>query len=43
MTPYKGFDPETTTAGAGGVSIQGLETGSIPNPRTYTIGIRATF
>jgi TonB-linked SusC/RagA family outer membrane protein len=43
ITPYKGFDPETTTAGAGGVSIQGLETGSIPNPKTYTIGIRATF
>jgi hypothetical protein len=43
ITPYKGFDPETTTAGAGGVSIQGLETGSIPNPRTYTIGLRASF
>jgi TonB-dependent starch-binding outer membrane protein SusC len=43
ITNYKGFDPETTTAGAGGVSIQGLETGSIPNPKTYTIGLRATF
>jgi TonB-dependent starch-binding outer membrane protein SusC len=48
ITPYKGFDPETTTAAATGasaqgVSIQGLETGSVPNPRSYTIGIRASF
>jgi len=48
ITPYKGYDPETTTAAATGasaqgVSIQGLETGSIPNPRTYTVGLRATF
>jgi TonB-linked SusC/RagA family outer membrane protein len=48
ITPYKGYDPETTTAAATGasaqgVSIQGLETGSIPNPRTYTVGIRASF
>ena len=48
LTPYKGYDPETTTAvatgaSALGVSIQGLETGSIPNPRTYTFGVRASF
>jgi TonB-dependent starch-binding outer membrane protein SusC len=48
ITPYKGYDPETTTAAATGasgqgVSIQGLETGSIPNPKTYTVGLRASF
>jgi hypothetical protein len=48
ITHYKGYDPETTTAAATGasaqgVSIQGLETGSVPNPRSYTIGIRASF
>lgn len=41
ITKYPGYDPETTTAQ--NALTQGLETGSIPNPRTYTIGIKASF
>jgi hypothetical protein len=41
ITDYKGYDPETTY----GVNalLQGLESGSIPNPKTYTVGLRASF
>ena len=41
ITKYKGYDPETTTAQ--NAMTQGLETGSIPNPRTFTIGLRLGF
>ena len=41
ITAYKGYDPETTTAQ--NAMTQGLQTGSIPNPKTITIGLRASF
>ncbi len=41
ITKYKGYDPEVTTAQ--NAITQGLETGSIPNPKTLTIGLRASF
>ena len=41
LTKYKGYDPETTTAQ--NAMTQGLETGSIPNPRTFTVGFRSSF
>jgi len=45
ITSYPGYDPEITNAnyGAYPALAQGLETGVIPNPRTYTIGLRASF
>jgi TonB-linked SusC/RagA family outer membrane protein len=41
FTKYKGYDPEVTTAQ--NAITQGLETGSIPNPKTLTIGLKASF
>jgi len=41
LTKYKGYDPEVTTAQ--NAITQGLETGSIPNPKTFTIGLKASF
>lgn len=41
ITKYKGYDPETTYGT--NAQLQGLESGSIPNPKTYTIGLRASF
>jgi hypothetical protein len=41
FTKYKGYDPEVTTAQ--NAITQGLETGSIPNPRTLTVGLKASF
>ncbi len=41
ITNYPGYDPETTNMTNG--ITQGLETGLIPNPRSYTFGIRAGF
>jgi TonB-linked SusC/RagA family outer membrane protein len=38
ITNYPGYDPEVTNATNG--ITQGLETGTIPNPKTYTIGLR---
>lgn len=38
---YPGYDPEITNMTNG--ITQGLETGTIPNPRSYTFGIRAGF
>ena len=38
ITPYKGYDPEVEN-GNNAIS-QGQEFGVIPNPRTYTMGIR---
>jgi hypothetical protein len=38
ITNYPGFDPEVTNST--NAITQGLETGVIPNPKTYTIGLR---
>jgi TonB-linked SusC/RagA family outer membrane protein len=38
ITPYKGYDPEIDNGG--NPITQGQEFGVIPNPKTYTIGIR---
>jgi len=45
ITHYPGYDPEVTNAnyGAHPAVAQGLETGVVPNPRTYTLGLRASF
>lgn len=45
ITNYPGYDPEVTNANAGvyPALAQGLETGVIPNPRTYTAGVRLGF
>ena len=41
LTDYPGYDPETTSASS--AATQGLEMGVIPNPKTYTIGLRIGF
>ena len=41
ITHYPGYDPEISNQT--NALTQGLETGVIPNPRTYTIGLRAGF
>ena len=41
ITKYPGYDPEVSNQTNG--ITQGLETGVIPNPKTYTFGIRAGF
>ena len=41
ITKYPGYDPEVTNMTNG--ITQGLETGTIPNARSYTFGIRAGF
>ncbi len=41
ITKYPGYDPEVTNMTNG--ITQGLETGTIPNPRSYTFGLRAGF
>ncbi|SEW49725.1 SusC/RagA family TonB-linked outer membrane protein [Chitinophaga arvensicola] len=38
ITNFPGYDPEVTNAT--NAITQGLETGTIPNPKTYTIGLR---
>ncbi|CAL1517984.1 TonB-dependent receptor [Chitinophaga sp. MM2321] len=38
ITDYPGYDPEVTNAT--NAITQGLETGTIPNPKTYTVGLR---
>ena len=38
ITGYKGYDPEIENGG--NAILQGQEFGVIPNPRTYTFGIR---
>lgn len=45
ITHYPGYDPEVSNANYGihPALAQGLETGVVPNPRTYTIGLRASF
>ncbi|GGA97246.1 SusC/RagA family TonB-linked outer membrane protein [Puia dinghuensis] len=41
ITNYPGYDPEVTNMTNG--ITQGLETGVIPNPRSFTFGLRAGF
>ena len=41
ITDYPGFDPETTTSGD--TRTQGLDQGALPNPRTFTLGLRVDF
>jgi TonB-linked SusC/RagA family outer membrane protein len=41
LTNYPAYDPETTSANS--AATQGLEMGVIPNPRTYTLGLRIGF
>ena len=41
ITKYPGYDPEVSNAT--NALTAGLETGVIPNPRTYTMGLRATL
>jgi TonB-linked SusC/RagA family outer membrane protein len=41
LTKYPGVDPETNSST--GATTQGLEMGVIPNPRTYTLGLRIGF
>jgi TonB-linked SusC/RagA family outer membrane protein len=41
ITKFPGYDPEVTNAT--NAITQGLEMGVIPNPKTYTIGLRAGF
>jgi hypothetical protein len=41
ITKYPGYDPEITNMTNG--ITQGLETATIPNPRSYTFGLRAGF
>jgi TonB-linked SusC/RagA family outer membrane protein len=41
ITKYPGYDPEVTNATNG--ITQGLETGTIPNARSFTFGLRAGF
>jgi TonB-linked SusC/RagA family outer membrane protein len=45
LTSYPGYDPEVTNANftTTPAITQGLETGVVPNPRTYTFGLRASF
>jgi TonB-linked SusC/RagA family outer membrane protein len=38
ITPYKGFDPEVQNGG--NAITQGQEFGVIPNPKTFTVGVR---
>lgn len=45
ITQFPGYDPEVSNSNYGlhPALAQGLETGVVPNPRTYTIGFRAGF
>ncbi|MGA0559235.1 SusC/RagA family TonB-linked outer membrane protein [Larkinella sp. VNQ87] len=42
FTKYPGYDPEGTTTGDN-IARSGIDFFAYPNPRTYTIGLRATF
>ena len=39
---YKGYDPEVNAAGQSTI-LRGIDFGSVPAPRTFTIGINAKF
>jgi outer membrane receptor protein involved in Fe transport len=44
ITKYKGVDPEASNLGGSGSDIQqGVDYGSYPNSRTYTVGLDITF
>ena len=44
ITGYKGADPAGMAFGAGGVDMNpGVDIGSYPNPRTFTLGVRMNF
>ena len=46
ITGYKGFDPDVTTSvpfGGNGVNSFGIDNGNYPKPRTFMLGINATF
>ena len=40
ITPYKGYDPEVDQQPTGNAISQGQEFGIIPNPKSFTVGIR---
>lgn len=40
ITPYKGYDPEIDQQPTGNAISQGQEFGVIPNPKSYTFGLR---
>jgi TonB-linked SusC/RagA family outer membrane protein len=40
ITPYKGYDPEIDNQPTGNAISQGQEFGVIPNPKSYTFGLR---
>ena len=39
-TSFKGYDPEVDQQPTGNAISQGQEFGIIPNPKSYTIGVR---
>ncbi|HTF21800.1 MAG TPA: TonB-dependent receptor [Chryseolinea sp.] len=47
FTDYNGIDPESASSGAGtnqgGDTAQGIDYGSYPNSKTYTVGVNLTF
>jgi TonB-linked SusC/RagA family outer membrane protein len=43
ITPYKGYDPEVDQQPTGNAISQGQEFGIIPNPKSYTVGLRLSL
>lgn len=44
ITGYKGIDPSGFTFHSGGGNLNdGIDMGTYPNPRTFSVGVRATF
>ncbi|HWK06360.1 MAG TPA: TonB-dependent receptor [Puia sp.] len=43
ITPYKGYDPEVDNQPTGNAISQGQEFGVIPNPKSYTMGLRVSL
>ena len=45
ITNYTGYDVvgNATSAAAGGTGGEGIDYWSLPNPRTYTLGLSLTF
>jgi hypothetical protein len=44
LTKYKGNDPESSNVGGDGSDIrQGIDYGSYPNSKTYTVDFSITF
>jgi len=42
ITKYKGYDPESDSAGNGDLQ-SGIDKGAYPNPKTYTLGLNVKF